>query len=318
MTRPLHAGMLGATLYVPATRPDLLPIALGRRYPELRSVAFCLEDAVADADVPAALANLRRLLVRLRTSRALHPAAPALFVRPRDASMLPRLHGLPGIDAIDGFILPKICPETLPDHLAGLLHPGHYIMPTIETRAAFDPGAMVRLRDQLATLGDRVLAVRIGGNDLLATMSVRRSRRRTAYDGPLGPVIASLVTTFAPWGFALSAPVQENFGDATLLRAEIERDLEFGLLTKTAIHPAQVAVIHDMYRVAPDDLAAAEAIVRSDCAAVFAHGGAMMEPATHRNWATALLQRARLFGVGDPATERTCPLATRPGSGSPG
>jgi citrate lyase beta subunit len=71
-------------------------------------------------------------------------------------------------------------------------------------------------------------------------------------------------------------------------------------LSKTAIHPAQVPVIHAALAVPSDQLAEAHAILAESCPAVFAHAGAMCEPATHRRWADRLVRRADLFGVADP------------------
>lgn len=293
---------LGATLYVPATRDDLFAVASGARLPDLRSAVFCLEDSLRDEDVAAGLANLRALLGRLRRYGAASGAGPLLFVRPRDADMLRGLCLMPGIERIHGFVLPKTTAESLPEALAAGLAAHHLLMPTIETREAFDPEAMRRLREQLLAVRERILAVRIGGNDLLQTMGVRRSPVRTAYEGPLGPVIASLVATFAPWGFALSAPVFENFGDAALLRAEVERDLEHGLSSKTAIHPRQIATIHAGLQVDAGEIAAARAVLAEDARAAFGTAGIMHEPATHRRWAQALLARAEHFGVRAPAS----------------
>ena len=42
--------------------------------------------------------------------------------------------------------------------------------------------ALTQLVRTLQPLGDRVHAVRIGGNDILNLLGVRRSRLRTAYD----------------------------------------------------------------------------------------------------------------------------------------
>ena len=42
---------LGATLYMPATRDDILDVVFGMKIPELRSLVVCLEDAVAAIDV---------------------------------------------------------------------------------------------------------------------------------------------------------------------------------------------------------------------------------------------------------------------------
>ncbi|WP_448663670.1 HpcH/HpaI aldolase/citrate lyase family protein [Sphingomonas sp. CJ20] len=302
---PVSALALGATLYLPCTRDDLAEALLGaNRLAGLRSAVLCLEDAVLERDVPAALANLAMFL-RALALRPAGPGAPLLFVRPRDAAMLEHILLMPGVEALDGFVLPKAHADTMPAYLALPYHERHRLMPTLETREACDPHEMRRLRDQLLGVQDRILALRIGGNDLLRAMGLRRPAGRTAYDGPLGSIIATLVATFAPWGFALSAPVFEQFADTALLREEMARDIEHGLLTKTAIHPDQIAVIHAALAVPADHVAEAQAMLADDAPAVFARDGVMCEPATHRAWAQRLLDRAALFGVAD---SRPAPL----------
>jgi citrate lyase beta subunit len=91
--------------------------------------------------------------------------------------------------------------------------------------------------------------------------------------------------------------VFEHYGRPSLLREEVERDLEFGLLSKTAIHPLQVAVIQSCYAVPAEEEAEARAILDEARPAVFASGGSMAEPATHQAWAETILRRARYFGV---------------------
>jgi citrate lyase beta subunit len=271
-------------------------VLLGGRHPELRSAVVCLEDSIREDETGAALDSVRRLLLALAAAPA-GARRPAVFIRPRSAPMLLQVLELPGVDAVDGFVIPKATADSLPAYLSVLTNDRHAIMPTLETREVFDPAEIKRLRDQLVAVQERVLAIRIGGNDLLQVLGARRSTRRTAYDGPLGPVIAHLVGAFAPYGFALSAPVLEAFGDPALLREEVERDLEHGLLTKTAIHPDQIAVIQDGYRVGPADFATAQAMLRGDARAVYANDRVMNEPATHRAWARTILARAAAFGL---------------------
>lgn len=286
---------LGATLYLPATRGDLDAVLIGARLPALRSAVIDLEDSIRRDEAPMALQRLAALLAALPPRDAAE--RPLLFVRPRDPAMLARILAMPGIEHAEGFVLPKATAETLPDWLAQLTHDHHLLMPTLETREVFEPAEMRRLREQLLAIRDRVLAIRIGGNDLLQTLGTRRSAVRTAYDGPLGAVIAGLVATFRPWGFAMSAPVFEGIAEAALLAEEVERDLEHGLLTKTAIHPAQLSVIQSAYAVAADELTSARAMLAEASPAVFALAGAMCEPATHRVWAEGVLRRAAVFGV---------------------
>jgi citrate lyase beta subunit len=290
----MDAIELGATLYVPATRGDLAAIACGR-HPGLRSAVICLEDAVAPRQVPGALDNLARLL------DAGWSGGPALFVRPRDAAMLARIARLDGAERLAGYVLPKATADNLPDYAAAA-GADALLMPTLETAEALDPHQAARLREQLAAIRPRILALRIGGNDLLQAIGARRSPDRTAYEGPLGAMIGALVAAFAPFGFALSAPVFEHFGRPSVLQAEVERDLEFGLCTKTAIHPSQVALIHACYRVAAEDHAEAAAILAGQNA-VFGSRGAMCEERTHRRWAERVRRRGELFGVHPGAGE---------------
>jgi citrate lyase beta subunit len=287
---------LGATLYVPATRDDLAPAILHGRHPDLRSVVICLEDSVDAQDLPMAMLRLAAFLGHLGAT-ATDVLRPLIFVRPRNCDMLVNILALRHIDRVDGFVIPKATAASLPDYLSVLAFDHHMLMPTLETREVFDPSEMRRLREQLIAVHDRIFAIRIGGNDLLQTIGARRSTSRTAYEGPLGPVIAMLVTTFAPWGFALSAPVFESFANAELLAEEVERDIEHGLLTKTAIHPAQIAVIQSGYRVDVDDHIAARAILSRDRQGVFANKQVMCEPATHSAWARNTVRRADIFGL---------------------
>ena len=57
---------LGATLYMPATRSDLVEVVLDGKIPGLRSLVVCLEDAVSEHDVPLALQNLSLFLQSFR------------------------------------------------------------------------------------------------------------------------------------------------------------------------------------------------------------------------------------------------------------
>lgn len=291
----MSAITLGATLYVPATNRSMRAIIRGS-IADLRSVVLCLEDSVRDDEVIGALVNIQRLLMSLAE------CAPTLSVhiRPRTVDMLRQLVRLEGIDRVDGFVLPKVTTRSLPIWLSELMHDHHSIMPTIEGKEAFDRQALARLCDQLRPYAERVVAVRIGGNDILGLLGIRRSRLRTAYDGPLGSVIRDIAGTFIPNGFAVAAPVFEHYGAPDVLMREVEQDIDHGLLTKTAIHPAQIGVIHSVYRPESTDVAEARAMLADDAPAVFGRNGSMCEPATHSRWAQMTVRRAELFGMAGP------------------
>jgi citrate lyase beta subunit len=291
----VESQRLGASLYVPATYGNLLAVANGTKYPNLRSVIFCTEDSVAESDLQEALRNLYHVIEEMGTCRTLR------FVRPRNALVLQRILDMPGAEKLDGFVLPKFCRRNMRTYLALLRNTEFKIMPTLETAEVFDDQQMRRLRDSLldSDWAQRILALRIGGNDLLAILGIRRPRGVTLYETPIGDVISSLVRIFKPAGMQLTAPVFEYLDDKMVLEEEIKKDMAFGLVGKTAIHPSQVDLIERFYRVRNDDLAVAQRMLSNDGPGVFRMDGAMCEPATHAPWARGIIERAATYGLID-------------------
>ncbi|VWC80717.1 MULTISPECIES: HpcH/HpaI aldolase/citrate lyase family protein [Burkholderia] len=289
---------LGATLYMPATRSDILDVVFGTRIPELRSLVVCLEDAVAAIDVESALANLQSLLMDIDARGGRVESGPLLFVRPRDAAMAAVLSDWPLMKHVDGFVVPKLTLRSLSAWENAVSHPDLYLMPTLETADVYDPVAMVELGQALkANLNQRIIALRIGGNDLMGCLGLRRNPATTLYSTPLGYVIPMLAGIMGAQGFALTAPVFEQLATPHLLKEELELDIAHGLVGKTAIHPSQIRIIQEALRVSLDDFNCAKLIVNDTAPAVFKHNDAMCEPATHYKWAVNILERAKWHGV---------------------
>lgn len=290
----LSALSLGATLYIPATRPDLWPIVTGEKYPELRSLVICLEDAITEHDVELAKQNLKQLLQKIQQQQR-HEQHPKIFIRPRHITMAAELAEWQEITALDGMVLPKFGLANFKQWLDVLPATLHY-MPTLETVDSFDMEEMKELRQALPEF-HKVLMLRIGGNDLLNCLALRRPSDVTLYQTPIGTLIANLAGQFLPYGFALSAPVCEHFSQVKLLQDELYLDLQHGLSGKTVIHPAQISIVHQAYQVNEIELKQAQDILQDGCKAVFACHGSMLEPATHRRWAERILERAKVFGL---------------------
>jgi citrate lyase beta subunit len=309
-----NALQLGSSLYVPATHPSLLPVINGHRYPFLRSVILCTEDAVRPDGVESALANLRHALPLIQ------PGSLYRFIRVRNPHVMGQLLESPGIERIDGFVLPKITPQSLQAYLNLLTdRDSFWLMPTLETPEVFEPGQLLKLRRRLleATPTHRVLSLRIGGNDLLRCLSVRRNCRRTCYQGVLGPVIAQIAGVFLPFGLPVAGPVFDGLEHTPVLVEEAELDLEHGLLPKASVHPSQVQPIESVYRVEPGDLQAAERLLDEESPAVFGMNGAMCERSVHRPWAERTRKRAEIFGVRRTASEPQAPAEGRASSNPP-
>jgi citrate lyase beta subunit len=290
----VNVSPLGASLYVPATRQDLLKIADGESLSHLRSVIFCTEDAVAEAELGYALFNLSLMLQQMSDRPSL-----ARFIRVRNPSVMKCILKMPGSDKLDGFVLPKATRHNFDAYFQQVSNTNHLLMPTLETIEVFNESEMVMFREFLerSEVRDRILALRIGGNDLLALLGIRRPRNMTIYRTPLGPVISKLVTTFRPYGFVLTAPVFEHLDNSLLLLQEVEEDLAHGMVGKTAIHPSQVELIEHHYRVKYNDLEVALKVIDKASPPVFRMHDSMCEVATHNIWAKNLVERARIFGT---------------------
>lgn len=303
MKRLLSPWQLGATLYMPATRKDIIEVILHKKIAGLRSLIICLEDAVSEDDIPAALNNLSYILQQLNTvkQQQANNDWPLLFIRPRNIEMAEQLTANFDLANIDGLVLPKFTLSNLASWWAIMQNNNLYMMPTLETQETFDVLAMQKMAHSLAQhdCRQRIIALRIGGNDLLNVLSLRRPAGLTLYDTPLGYVIKMLVSVFVPKGFALTAPVCEFIDDQQILSSELALDIANGLVGKTAIHPTQIDLIQRSLAVS--ELQYNNALKILDCSqAVFKSSGAMCEPATHRKWAQSIITREQIYGIMQP------------------
>ena len=171
------------------------------------------------------------------------------------------------------------------------------IMPTIESEVAFYRPRLDQLRSAFNQLQDSILCLRIGGNDLLKLLGMKRPPSLTIYDTPLRTTINDLIVTFRPAGYDLSAPVFDYLYDDETLTREVQMDLAYGLTTKTAIHPRQIPIIESLYQVTQHEFDLAEAMLNEQAPAVFQMSGQMCEPSTHRAWAQRLIARVHHFGI---------------------
>ena len=287
-----HDAMtLGASLYCPTTRTDLIALGNGK-LPRLRSLIYCLEDAVHEHQLEYALENLRWTLPQLDLP------GPTRFIRVRNPRIAEVVSGFEGLSAIAGVVVPKLTLTNLEDYL-NTIHPSLNLMLTLETKEVFSLTEMERLRDALLerNLLNRIVSLRIGGNDLLSLLGLRRQRNQTVHEGVLGFTISQLVNVFRPHGFNLTSPVYEVFDDPITLKRESVQDLERGLFGKTIIHPTQIDVIENTYRVLQRDLEQAELILQPHAEAVFALDGTMCEVSTHRAWAERVMLQATIYGI---------------------
>lgn len=289
------AYRLGATLYMPIVHQKVADIVTGSLPAPSSSIILCLEDALSAQDVPLGVRQLRWVMENHDRHGLLQ-----LFVRPRSIDMASDIAGLNGSQNIAGVVAPKVTPANAPDWLDWSAKSGIQIMPTLESAKFFDPAKIIAIRDIFDSY-DRSLiaAVRIGGNDLLATLALRRQKQKTAWEGPLSWVLSMIASILIPAGYPVAAPVFDIIDDLATLKREVDRDVASGFISKTAVHPSQVSIIEDAMRVSNHDISCAQAVLDDAATAVFQIDGAMYEPMTHRAWAKRIMARAKICGITD-------------------
>lgn len=310
-----HPYQLGASLYMPATRQDIWQVIKRDKLPTINSIIICVEDAVSHDDVELALQRLQELLNTWaahidsindpstpQNNKQEQPTRPLVFVRPRNPMMLQKLAHYKHIELLDGFVMPKVDMCSLSNWRMACqnLSTDQLLMPTLETAALFNPHHNQELAIGFKeAFSQPVFALRIGGNDLFAALRLRRPKNSIVYDTPIGTLAYQLLGCFVPHGFYLTAPVFEYLDQPTLFMQELTRDVSLGLVGKTVIHPNQIALVQQAYCVPASTLDEAQAILHSEAKAVFKYNNTMLEPATHRAWATEIVNRAEVFGAID-------------------
>lgn len=225
--RELLAVALGATLYIPADRPDLAATVVRRANAGVCSMALDLEDAVDEGSATAALSNVVAVLDELADAQTATRAM--LFVRVRSVECIGRIAGslAGGRDALTGFVIPKFSAETGKRFLwataeaAGVLGKRLYCMPVLESTAlAYRESRgseLMAIADVIAGYRDSVLALRIGATDMCGVFGIRRDRELTIYDVQVvADAIGDIVNHFGRadgTGFVITGPVWEYFAD---------------------------------------------------------------------------------------------------------
>ncbi|MFB7776856.1 HpcH/HpaI aldolase/citrate lyase family protein [Streptomyces bauhiniae] len=225
--RLLSAG-LGATLYSPATRPRLAADVVKQTGNGVVSMVLCLEDSIADEDVPAGEENLVRQFAELDALNARTGAEPPLlFVRVRTPDQildLVRRLG-PSVRLLSGFVLPKFTEERGVSFLEALKAAETacgrrlFAMPVLESPELLYRESRVETLEGIArAVGkyrDRVLALRLGVTDFCSSYGLRRAPDMTAYDVQIvASVIGDVVNMLGRAdgsGFTVTGPVWEYF-----------------------------------------------------------------------------------------------------------
>ncbi len=282
---------LGATLFIPATHKDLESVVCANKYPQLKSVLIDTEDGISNEKLDIAFKAIEKLLKTYEKKKL------AVFIRPRDVEALGKILKLENIDKIDGFVLPKFSLSNAENYFDMLKNYDFLVMPSIEGEELFNQNSLYELRDILLKNAENILLLRFGLEDMLRQLKMKRSCEDSIFDfSATSYVLGSFISTFKSAGFAVSGGVYPCFKDDDGFIKDVKRDLKEGLICKTIIHPRQIKLTNELYRVTKEELREALEIIDRD-EAVFNQNDKMAEVITMKPQAKEIILRSQVYGV---------------------
>ncbi|MEH7500521.1 HpcH/HpaI aldolase/citrate lyase family protein [Neobacillus drentensis] len=227
--RELLSYGLGATLYMPATRPNIHQEILSKKHEGLTSLVIDLEDAVGDNEVTGAeemlINELLKLYGELNKGFLSYMDLPLMFIRIRNLEQFKRVTEQLGdaINLLTGVVLPKFSAENGEELLMEVRrihtneHP-FYAMPILETAKVIQKETrmeeLMSIKNLLDRYKDNILNVRIGATDFCGLYGIRRSADTTVYDiAVLRDCISDIINVFQRFdcAYIVSGPVWEYF-----------------------------------------------------------------------------------------------------------
>lgn len=310
---------VGALLYCPANKKSLAESIINEKFGQKFSLAICLEDSINDNFVKEAEIQLINTLKEIYSALAKKQFyIPKIFIRVRNQEQIERLYSL--LDAekeiLAGFIVPKFSLENSQGYIQTIAKLNEksarklYLMPIYESASIIDLRTrfetLYSLKEQLAQIEELVLNIRVGGNDLCHLFGFRRHSDESIHRiKPISNIFSDIITVYGT-DYVVSGPVWEYYSGNNWkegLIQEIRDDQLCGFTGKTVIHPNQIQVVNQAYKVCRADYEDACSILNWNSSDDFVLGSKdnerMNEYKTHTNWARKTQFLAQEFGIED-------------------
>lgn len=309
---------VGALLYCPANHSGLAHSIISERFGNKFSLALCLEDTIHDQHVHTAEGIMIETLTHIyEQSQQKAFYMPKIFIRVRHQEQIVRLTKALGnaFSIVTGFIIPKFSISNADYYIQEIIRVNElanrpvYMMPIYENSSIIHLNhrseILYELKEKLEPLGELVLNIRVGGNDLCHYFGFRRHVDESIHAiRPIANIFSDIVTIYGN-DYVISGPVWEYYSGPHWdegLRQEIKEDILCGFLGKTVIHPNQIDVVNQCYQVSPQDYADAQSILNwneNESSMVSGNHAKdrMNEYKTHTNWAQKTLMLANYYGI---------------------
>ncbi|MGO4189333.1 HpcH/HpaI aldolase/citrate lyase family protein [Pseudarthrobacter sp. TAF60_1] len=245
-------------MYIPGDKPELFPKAAAGTADAL---ILDLEDAVPHARKAEARSGVRRWL----TTRApvLSPEGASgqqWWVRISAESIAADLDAVL-TPALAGIFLAKCTVASLAETAECLsrLEGGNATAPQSVGVIGLVESAAALLELEALAVSERLLTFAIGEVDLMADLRMTRGPHSEA---ALDSIRARFVIACAATGLLPPvAPTSTAIRDLAAFEQSSRKMLELGFRSRTAVHPSQIATIHDVFTPGADEVASARDII---------------------------------------------------------
>lgn len=309
---------VGALLYCPANNEKIADSIINGVFGNKYSLALCLEDTIGDNFVAEAENILINSIKRIHEKHLNNNFfVPKIFIRIRSAHQINSLVSRFGESSniIKGFIFPKFSVTNADTYIDTIMetnvrhNTNMYMMPIFENSDIINPHTryelLYQLKNKLDAVKDNVLNIRVGGNDLCHVFGFRRHVNESIHRiKPISNIFSDILTIYGN-EYVVSGPVWEYYdgkGWDEGLKDELADDRLCGFIGKTVIHPKQIDIVNNAYKIPESDVNDAKSILNwNENSDSFVSGNVsktrMNEYKTHSNWALKTLILAEYYGT---------------------
>ena len=221
--------MIGATLYMPATKESIAQDVITKKFQELVSMVIDLEDAIGDNQLNEAEAllvkHLETIYFALANDIITIDDLPLIFVRVRNPEQLKRINSKIGIynKVLTGYVFPKFSYKNAEEFLQILDDINTedtilYAMPILESTEFIYKedrlASLMKTKEILDAYSKYILNIRVGCTDFCGLYGIRRNVDTTIYDvSVIRDCLADIINVFNRQedSYVISGPVWEYF-----------------------------------------------------------------------------------------------------------
>ena len=284
---------IGASLYVPLTKFN--PDKLFEKHPFIRSVILDCEDSVKEEEIHQLEQIIYTFL--MNSDGTIKQYNRFIFLRVRNSDHFELIKKKNLSKFFNGILLPKFSYKTGFKYIENI-EANDMLMPVIETDIFFN-NELEKTMKFVEKIAQNVVCLRIGANDILNFFGQRRQESCTIYSNPIfNKYFTDIYIEAKRLNLSLSGPVYDYYSESNFdtLDNEVNQELSFGIITKSAIHPNQVKRIQENYKISEIDLISSNQIINSD-SPVSSFNNAMLEKSVHTKWAQNIKLRHVNYGL---------------------